>query len=80
MKRIAKLALLVLAGAPVAMADDAAPKIQFFTAAELAAQRAQPKDGLVSSQFLNTPGGHVYLVRRDDRNELIEESIDIRLK
>jgi mannose-6-phosphate isomerase-like protein (cupin superfamily) len=65
MKRIAQLALLSLAGAPFAMAGDATPNIQIFPAAALAAQTAQPKDGLVSSQFLNSPGGHVYLIRRD---------------
>ena len=65
MKPIPLLALLGLAAAQLAIADDAAPKIQYFTAAELAAQIAQPKDGLATSQFLNSPGGHVYLVRRD---------------
>ena len=65
MKRILLLALLGLTGAQPLMADDPAPKTQYFTAAELAAQTSQPKDGLASSQFLNGPGAHVYLIRRD---------------
>jgi mannose-6-phosphate isomerase-like protein (cupin superfamily) len=65
MKRILLLALLNPAGAQLVMADDAAPKVQYFTAPELAAQIAQPNDGLASSQFLNSSGGHVYLIRRD---------------
>jgi mannose-6-phosphate isomerase-like protein (cupin superfamily) len=65
MKRIALLTLLGLARAPLVMADDAAPKIQYFTAAELIAQIAHPKDGLAAPQFLNGPGAHVYVIRRD---------------
>jgi mannose-6-phosphate isomerase-like protein (cupin superfamily) len=58
-------ALLCLTASQLVMADDAGPKTQYFTAAELAAQTLQPKDGLASSQFLNGPGAHVYLIRRD---------------
>src|SRR5580698_5980216 len=65
MKQIPLLALLSLAGAQLALADDSPPKVEYFTAAQLAAQTALPKDGLASSQFLNRPGGHIYLVRRD---------------
>jgi mannose-6-phosphate isomerase-like protein (cupin superfamily) len=57
--------LLCIAAAQVATADETSPKIQYFTAAELTAQIARPKDGLASSQFLNGAGAHVYLIRRD---------------
>jgi mannose-6-phosphate isomerase-like protein (cupin superfamily) len=66
MKPVALLLLLTLAGARVVSADDAAAKVQYFTAAQLTSQIAQPKDGLASNQFLNGPGAHVYLLRRDN--------------
>jgi mannose-6-phosphate isomerase-like protein (cupin superfamily) len=65
MNRMPLLALLGFTGSQLALADDAAPKIQYFTAAELTKQMAEPKAGLASSQFLNGPGAHVYLIRRD---------------
>lgn len=65
MKRIAFSLLLTLAGMRVAMADDAAAKVQYFTAAQLTAQMARPEDGIASNQFLNGPGAHVYVLRRD---------------
>jgi mannose-6-phosphate isomerase-like protein (cupin superfamily) len=66
MTRIAFLLFLGLADARFAMAGDTAEKIQYFTAAQLSSQIAQPKDGLASNQFLNGPGAHVYVLRRDN--------------
>jgi mannose-6-phosphate isomerase-like protein (cupin superfamily) len=57
--------LVLSFSAHAAMADDGAAKTQYFTAAALASQTAHPTDGLASNQFLNGPGAHVYVLRRD---------------
>jgi mannose-6-phosphate isomerase-like protein (cupin superfamily) len=46
-------------------ADDAAAKIQFFSASQLEALVAHPVKGMAANQFLNGPGSHVYIIRRD---------------
>lgn len=57
--------LLSICGARLGFADDAAPKIQFFSAAQLEAQVAHPVKGIAGNQFLNGPGSIVYIIRRD---------------
>jgi mannose-6-phosphate isomerase-like protein (cupin superfamily) len=56
-------------GLGVSKADDTAPKVQYFTAAQLAAQTAHPVDGVAAKQFMNVPGGNVFIVRRDKNGE-----------
>jgi mannose-6-phosphate isomerase-like protein (cupin superfamily) len=63
MKRV--MALLAVSWAGLCIADDAAPKVEYFSAAQLASQVAHPANGLASKQFLNGPGSNVYIVHRD---------------
>jgi mannose-6-phosphate isomerase-like protein (cupin superfamily) len=57
--------LLSVSGARAGFADDAAPKAQFFSAAQLKALVAHPAGGIAANQFLNGPGSNVYIIRRD---------------
>src|ERR1700691_4602054 len=61
--------LLGVCGASLGLADEATPKIQFFSAAQLTAQVAHPTKGIAANQFLNGPGSHVYVIRRDNTGE-----------
>jgi mannose-6-phosphate isomerase-like protein (cupin superfamily) len=61
--------LLSIAGARVGMGDDMAPKVQYFTAVQLASQIAHPVDGVAAKQFMNGPGANVYIIRRDKNGE-----------
>jgi mannose-6-phosphate isomerase-like protein (cupin superfamily) len=61
--------LLSVSGTPRGFADDATPKIQFFSAAQLKAQVAHPVKGIAGNQFLNGPGSIVYILRRDKTGE-----------
>jgi mannose-6-phosphate isomerase-like protein (cupin superfamily) len=61
--------LLTMSGAPSGVADESTPKIQFFSAAQLAAQIAHPVKGIAGKQFLNGPGSIVYILRRDKTGE-----------
>jgi mannose-6-phosphate isomerase-like protein (cupin superfamily) len=61
--------LLGVCGAPLGIADETPPKIQFFSAAQLAAQVAHPVKGIAGNQFLNGPGSIVYILRRDKTGE-----------
>ena len=61
--------LLGVCGARLSLADEATPKIQFFSAAQLAVQVAHPIKGMAANQFLNGPGSHVYVIRRDNTGE-----------
>jgi mannose-6-phosphate isomerase-like protein (cupin superfamily) len=63
MKRLT--ALLSIGFAGFCVANDAPPKVEYFSAAQLASHIAHPADGLASKQFLNGPGSNVYIVRRD---------------
>jgi mannose-6-phosphate isomerase-like protein (cupin superfamily) len=63
MKRV--MALLSIGWAGFCIANDAAPKVEYFSAAQLTSHIARPADGLASKQFLNGPGSNVYIVRRD---------------
>ena len=56
-------------GVAVSNADDTAPKVQYFTAAQLASQAAHPVDGVAAKQFMNVPGGNVFIVRRDKNGD-----------
>jgi mannose-6-phosphate isomerase-like protein (cupin superfamily) len=56
-------------GARSSLADEAASKIQFFSAAQLAALIAHPVEGVAAKQFLNGPGSNVYIVYRDKNGE-----------
>ena len=76
MKRQASLRSIGLAGllfsvcgARWGIADETTPKIQFFSAAQLAAQVAHPVKGIAGNQFLNGPGSIVYILRRDKTGE-----------
>jgi mannose-6-phosphate isomerase-like protein (cupin superfamily) len=66
MKRL--MALFSIGWAGFCVADDAAPKVEYFSAAQLA-HIAQPVDGVAAKQFLNDPGSNVYIVRRDKTGE-----------
>jgi len=66
MKRL--LALLSIGWAGFCVANDAAPKVEYFSSAQLA-HIAQPVDGVAAKQFLNGPGSNVYIVRRDKTGE-----------
>jgi mannose-6-phosphate isomerase-like protein (cupin superfamily) len=66
MKRL--LALIAIGWSGFCVANDAAPKVEYFSAAQLA-QIAQPVDGVAAKQFLNGPGSNVYIVRRDKTGE-----------
>lgn len=59
------MALLSIGWAGLCVASDAPPKIEYFSAAQLASHIAHPVDGLASKQFLNGPAANVYIVRRD---------------
>jgi mannose-6-phosphate isomerase-like protein (cupin superfamily) len=61
--------LLSVCGARLGVADETTPKIQFFSAAQLAAQVAHPAKGIAANQFLNGPGSHVFIIRRDKTGE-----------
>jgi len=61
--------LLSLSGGRSGLADEATSKIQFFSAAQLAAQVAHPVKGIAGNQFLNGPGSIVYILRRDQTGE-----------
>lgn len=61
--------LLSVSGARLGLADEAAPKTQFFSAAQLAAQVAHPVQGIAANQFLKGPGSSVYIIRRDKTGE-----------
>jgi mannose-6-phosphate isomerase-like protein (cupin superfamily) len=76
MKRAASLVSIGLAGfmfsatcARLGFADTAAPKTQFFSAAQLKALVAQPVKGVAANQFLHGPGSTVYVIRRDKTGE-----------
>ena len=61
--------LLSVSGARFGVADDAGPKIQRFTAAQLKALVAQPADGFAFNEFLKGPNSDVYVIRRDKDGE-----------
>jgi mannose-6-phosphate isomerase-like protein (cupin superfamily) len=61
--------LLSVSGTHAGFADDATPKIRFFSAAQLRAQVAHPAKGIAGNQFLNGPGSIVYILRRDKTGE-----------
>jgi mannose-6-phosphate isomerase-like protein (cupin superfamily) len=61
--------LLGVCGARAGFADETMPKIQFFSAAQLAAQVAHPVKGIAGNLFLNGPGSIVYILRRDKTGE-----------
>jgi mannose-6-phosphate isomerase-like protein (cupin superfamily) len=61
--------LLSVCGARLGLADEATPKIQFFSAAQLKALVAHPAEGMAANQFLNGPGSHVYVIRRDKNGD-----------
>jgi mannose-6-phosphate isomerase-like protein (cupin superfamily) len=67
MKRAIALLSIGLAG--FCVADDAAPKIQYFSAAQLASQVAHPVEGVAAKQFLNGSGSDVYIIHRDKNGE-----------
>jgi len=62
--------LLSVSGARLGVADDAGPKIQYFTAAQLKALVVHPVDGMAFNQFLKDPGSNVYIIRRDKNGDL----------
>jgi len=61
--------LLSVSGARLGVADDAGPKIQYFTAAQLKALVVHPVDGMAFNQFLKDPGSNVYIIRRDKNGD-----------
>ncbi len=61
--------LLNVSGARLSIADDATPKIHFFSAAQLEGLVAHPVRGIAANQFLNGPGSIVYIIRRDKTGE-----------
>jgi mannose-6-phosphate isomerase-like protein (cupin superfamily) len=61
--------LLCAAGTRIGFADDAAPKIQFFSAAQLDALVSHSVAGMAANQFLHGPGSTVYIIRRDKTGE-----------
>ena len=61
--------LLSVCGTRLGLADESTPKIQFFSAAQLEALTAHPVQGIAANQFLNGPGSHVYVIRRDKTGE-----------
>jgi mannose-6-phosphate isomerase-like protein (cupin superfamily) len=61
--------LLSMSGTRSGIADDATPKIQFFSAAQLQALVAHPAEGVAAKQFLNGPGSNVYFIYRDKNGE-----------
>jgi mannose-6-phosphate isomerase-like protein (cupin superfamily) len=61
--------LLSIWGVGACNADDTAPKVQYFTAVQLASQAAHLVDGVAAKQFMNVPGGNVYIVHRDKNGE-----------
>lgn len=61
--------LLSVSGARLGLADEATPKIQFFSAAQLRTLVAHPAEGMAANQFLNGPGSHVYIIRRDKNGD-----------
>ena len=63
MRRAITLLSCSLAG--FCIANDTAPKVEYFSAAQLASHIAHPTNGVASKQFLNGPGSNVYVVRRD---------------
>jgi hypothetical protein len=50
------LALLSIGLAGFCVADDTAPKIQYFSDAQLASQVAHPVEGIAAKQFLSGSG------------------------
>ncbi len=76
MKRRASLVSIALSGfllsvcaARLGFADETPPKIQYFSAAQLKALVVHPVEGMAANQFLNGPGSHVYIIRRDKTGE-----------
>jgi mannose-6-phosphate isomerase-like protein (cupin superfamily) len=76
MKRKVSLVWIGLAGLLFAVSDarfcvagDATPNIQFFSAAQLETLVAHPAQGIAANQFLNGPGSHAYIIRRDKTGE-----------
>jgi mannose-6-phosphate isomerase-like protein (cupin superfamily) len=67
MKRAIAVLSLGLAG--FCVADDTAPKIQFFSAAQLASRVAHPVEGVAANQFMSGLGSNVYIVHRDKNGE-----------
>ena len=61
--------LLSVSGARLVVADDAGPKIEYFTAAQLKARVAHPVDGMAFNQFLQGANSTVYIIRRDKTGE-----------
>jgi len=61
--------LLSVSGARLGVADDAGPKIEYFTAAQLKARVAHPVDGMAFNQFLQGANSTVYIIRRDKTGE-----------
>jgi mannose-6-phosphate isomerase-like protein (cupin superfamily) len=61
--------LLSASGARLGFADNAAPKIQFFSAAQLDALVVHPVAGMAANQFLSGSGSIVYVIRRDKTGE-----------
>jgi hypothetical protein len=60
---------LLWCGAREGIADETPSKVQFFSAAQLAAQVAHPVQGIAGNQFLHGPGSNVYILRRDKTGE-----------
>jgi mannose-6-phosphate isomerase-like protein (cupin superfamily) len=61
--------LLCVCGTRRGIADEAASRIQFFSAAQLTAHVAHPVKGIAANQFLNGPAFNVYIIRRDRTGE-----------
>jgi mannose-6-phosphate isomerase-like protein (cupin superfamily) len=61
--------LLSTTGARPGFADDAVPKIQSFSAAQLEVLVTHSVAGMAANQFLHGPGSTVYIIRRDKTGE-----------
>lgn len=61
--------LLSVCGSGASFGDDAAAKIQFFSAAQLKALIVHSFDGIAANQFLKGPGSNVFIIRRDGTGE-----------
>jgi mannose-6-phosphate isomerase-like protein (cupin superfamily) len=61
--------LLSVSGTRLVAAEDAGPKIEYFSAAQLKAQVAHPVDGMAFNQFLKGANSTVYVIRRDKTGE-----------
>lgn len=61
--------LLSVCGARLGVAEDAAPKVQYLSSAQLTAEVAHTSQGIAVKQFLSGPGSIVYILRRDKTGE-----------